>query len=170
MYRIFGITGLLLGISTQFVYGLDEAKLEKFKQSRSCEYCDLTGAAFDGMNLRGANLQNAKVEGATFKNVDMAPRQMEKTIQFTNLENGNFRSVDFTGALLVNSVLAGGYFRDANFTVTNLENADMSGGNFKKANFTGANLLGARLDGAKLNEAVFCNTVMPDGLVNDANC
>ena len=83
MGRIFGTTCLLLGLSTQFLYGFDEAKLEKFKQSRSCEYCDLTGAVFDGMDLQGANLQNANLEDATFRNADMAPRPMEKTVHFS---------------------------------------------------------------------------------------
>ena len=170
MGKVFGTTCLIIGLSTQFLYGLDEAKLEKFKQSRSCEYCDLTGAVFDGMDLQGANLQNAKLEDATFRNVDMAPRQMEKTIHFTNLENGNFRSVNFTGAVLVRATLVGGYFRDADFSAANLENADMRDGNFKKASFIGTNLLGASLKDANFDKAVFCKTVMPDGVVNNANC
>ena len=170
MGKVFVATCLIFGLSTQFVYSLDTAKLERFKQSRSCEYCDLTGAVFDRMNLQGANLQNAKLEGASFENVDMTPRQMEKTIHFTNLENGNFRSVNFTGAQLASATLIGGYFRDANFTAANLENADMSDGNFKKAVFIGSNLFGARLQGAKLDGALFCNTIMIDGTINDANC
>lgn len=163
-------TCVVLSLTTQFAYGFDESKLVKFKQSRTCEYCDLTEAVFDGMDLQGANLQNAKVERASFINVDMAPRQMEKTVHFTNLENANFRSVNFSGAIMSSSKLVNGYFREANFTGANLENADMREANFKKAVFRGANLLGATIDDAKFKSAVFCNTVMPDGTVNDTDC
>ncbi|MGY8790814.1 MAG: hypothetical protein ACKVKR_11160 [Pseudomonadales bacterium] len=36
--------------------------------------------------------------------------------------------------------------------------------------FTRTNLLGAILDDANFDKAVFCKTVMPDGVVNNANC
>ena len=170
MMKNFLTTCLVLGLTTQIAYGFDEAKLVKFKQSRSCEYCDLTNAVFDGMDLQGANLQNAQVESASFVNVDMAPRQMEKTVHFTNLGNANFRAVNFSGAIMSSSKLVNGYFREANFTGADLENADLREANFKKAVFRDANLLGATLDDAKFKSAVFCNTVMPDGSVNDTDC
>ena len=42
--------------------------------------------------------------------------------------------------------------------------------NFKKAVFRDATLLGATIDDAKFKSAVFCNTMMPDGTVNDTDC
>jgi uncharacterized protein YjbI with pentapeptide repeats len=41
---------------------------------------------------------------------------------------------------------------------------------FDGANLKGANLKGAKVDGAKLDAAKFCNTVMPDGSMNDSGC
>ena len=37
-------------------------------------------------------------------------------------------------------------------------------------NFTGANLTGAILGGVSLDGVILCNTIMPDGTINDTSC
>ena len=37
-------------------------------------------------------------------------------------------------------------------------------------NFTGANLTGAILGGVSLDGVILCNTIMPDGKINNTSC
>ena len=37
-------------------------------------------------------------------------------------------------------------------------------------NFTGADLTGANLKGVSLDGVILCNTIMPDGRVNNSSC
>ena len=43
--------------------------------------------------------------------------------------------------------------------------SDMPPTNFTRADLTGANLAGVSLDGV-----ILCNTIMPDGTINDISC
>ena len=42
----------------------DATKLEDFKTTNVCKYCDLTDAPMSGRDMRGADLQNAILSGA----------------------------------------------------------------------------------------------------------
>ena len=63
-----------------------------------------------------------------------------------------------------------------NLSRTNLRDADLTGVNFTKANLSGACLIDADFTGAtfadntNLANAIFCNTTMPNGSVNNSNC
>jgi hypothetical protein len=63
-----------------------------------------------------------------------------------------------------------------NLSRANLRGADLTGVNFTRANLSGACLVDADLTGAvvtnstNLYGAIFCNTTMPDGSVNDSGC
>jgi hypothetical protein len=63
-----------------------------------------------------------------------------------------------------------------NLSRANLRGADLSGANFTKANLSGACLIDADFTGAtfanntNLANAIFCNTTMPNGSVNDSGC
>lgn len=72
-----------------------------------------------------------------------------------------FQNLDARGANLSKSSFAG----------SDLRGADFRGANLSDACFVSANLTGAKL-GASVNlrGAVFCNTTMPDGSVNDRGC
>ena len=71
-----------------------------------------------------------------------------------------FRNKDVRGSNLSKSSFAG----------ADLSGADLRGANLGGGCFTGANLSGAKLGGANLGGAIFCNTIMPDGAVNDSGC
>jgi uncharacterized protein YjbI with pentapeptide repeats len=72
-------------------------------------------------------------------------------------------------------------FRDKNaqgsqLGKSNFRGADLRGANFQGANLAGACFVSANLEGAKLgasvnlHKAIFCNTIMPDGSVDDSGC
>jgi hypothetical protein len=63
-----------------------------------------------------------------------------------------------------------------NLSRSNLRGADLTGVNFTRANLSGACLVNANFFGAtfanntNLYNAIFCNTTMPDGSVNNSGC
>jgi hypothetical protein len=63
-----------------------------------------------------------------------------------------------------------------NLSRANLRGADLTGVNFTRANLSGACLVDADFTGAtfanntNLYNAIFCNTTMPDGSVNNSGC
>jgi hypothetical protein len=72
-----------------------------------------------------------------------------------------FRNRDARGANLSNS----------NFTGADLTGADLRAANLGGGCFVGADLFGAKLGSSvNLGGAVFCNTLMPDGTINDSGC
>lgn len=72
---------------------------------------------------------------------------------------------DLTGANLSNANLMAADLTGADLTRANLTGADLTLANLTRANLTRANLTNANLTGAR-----FCETTMPDGTVNNANC
>ena len=61
------------------VFTFDQEKLNKFKLTKSCEYCDLNNAQLNDLKLLGSNLQNAQLAESDFSGTDLSPQQMEKT-------------------------------------------------------------------------------------------
>ena len=66
--------------------------------------------------------------------------------------------------------------RGSNLSNTNFTDADAWGADFRGANLSGACFVNATLFGAKLgssvnlHKSIFCNTVMPDGSVDNSGC
>ena len=81
---------------------------------------------------------------ASFLNADL---------RFTNLLATDFRNADLRGANLTDANAINGDFRGADLRGANLTNLDL----------TDADLRGALTDAS----TIFCNTVMPDGSVED---
>jgi hypothetical protein len=68
-----------------------------------------------------------------------------------------------------------GNFQGSNLSHANLTGAQLAKGDFQGASLEGACLVGANLyeadlDGADLDGAIFCQTLMPDGSINDSGC
>ena len=148
----------------------DAGKMEDFKTTNVCKYCDLTDAPLGGRDMRGADFQNANLSGAVMAKANMGERPMEKRTLVTNFEDANLRRTDFTGANLHMANFTNAYLREANLTGADLSDSVLNSANMKGAVLSGANLKGAKMDGAKLDDAKFCKTVMPDGSVNDSGC
>ena len=124
--------------------------------TRECTACDLNSAdpgeaylvdaKLSGSNLSGANLRDAHLNGADLSNTNLRGAGLDGAKLF----RANFSNADLTGASLVGA---------------NLEFAQLRG-----ASLTDADLTDAKLETAHTRGAVFCNTRMPDGTVNNTNC
>jgi hypothetical protein len=74
------------------------------------------------------------------------------------------------------TVFANKDVRGANLSHNNFFAADLRGADFRGSNLSGGCFVSADLTGAKLgssvnlDKAVFCNTTMPDGTINDSGC
>jgi hypothetical protein len=148
----------------------DATKMEDFKTTNVCKYCDLTDAPLGGRDMRGADFQNANLSGASLAKANLGERPMEKRTLVTNFEDANLRRSDLSGANLHMANLTNAYLREANLTGADLGAAVLLNANMKGAVLIGANLKDAKMDGAKMDEAKFCKTTMPDGSVNDSGC
>ena len=51
-----------------------------------------------------------------------------------------------------------------------LQNANLTDADLTGANLTNANLSGATITGWNDSDVIYCNTQMPDGTLNQANC
>ena len=135
---------------------------------------NFTNAKLDNSDLSLANLQGANLTNASLINVKA---QMDTMHGW----GANFESANFTKANLSNANLAGD-FKSANFTNANLSNATLknvttdgqdgswSGTNFENVNLKNTTLLDINGKPSALEGALFCNTIMPDGAVNNSDC
>jgi uncharacterized protein YjbI with pentapeptide repeats len=115
---------------------------------------NLTGADFEGVDLRGHNLQYANLSGAILTGADL------EGVDFTG---ANLSGADLTGADLRGCKLAGASLRDANLRGANLTGAILSGSNLMgidlayadltRSNFRDANLERADLEGVDFTSA-----------------
>ena len=78
---------------------------------------------------------------------------MNADLRFTNLLATDFSNADLRGANLT----------DANAIKCNFRGADLRGANLTNLDLTDADIRGALMDAS----TIFCNTVMPDGSVED---
>lgn len=100
---------------------VDEAAMERLKETKICLSCDLSGA-----DMRWANVYAAELGGAP------------------NLVNGDLSGSDLSGANLFGANLEGAKLRDTDLTGANLSFASLLG-----ADFTGATMDDANTQGAK---------------------
>ena len=90
---------------------------------------DLSGAIFEGTNLRKANLRSV------------------------NLKRTNLKEANLEGTNLIEADLEGTNLKEANLEEANLTRANLKGANLKGANLKGANLKSANLKFADLSQA-----------------
>ncbi|GKY89573.1 pentapeptide repeat-containing protein [Sinisalibacter aestuarii] len=98
----------------------DEAALDRLRETKTCESCDLSGA-----DLRWANVYEAELAGAD------------------NLVNAVLNGADLSGANLYGANLQGTALRGAN-----LQGAEMSWANLRSADLNGADVTDAKFTGA----------------------
>ena len=126
-----------------------------------CLNASLVEANLGFANLAVAQLQMAnQAQANLFKaNLDKA-NLIEANLARANLTRANLTQANLTDANLYRAVLRGALLERANLTGAILLNADL----------TDADLSGSNIAGATLTGATFCNTVMPDGKVNNSSC
>lgn len=94
---------------------------------------------------------------------------------YTDMSSMDLHGATFADAQFPFTTVAGSNFTSANLSATQFGYATMSNGNFTSADLTasylyGANMRNAILTNATLTNAQYCNTVLPDGTTNNANC
>lgn len=84
----------------------------------------------------------------------------------------NASGCDFANSTLFRNLsVRGANLSNANFFAADLTGADLRGANLSGGCFVSADLTGARLGASvNLHNAVFCNTRMPDGTIDNSGC
>ena len=143
------LTGLAatLFFGSTFALAFDEVSLKKLKALNVCIGCD----------LRGANLEKAKLDGAS-----LIGANLEKA----NLSGAYLKEAKLNGANLEYANLSGAYLLKADLEKANSEKANLSDTVLVLADLRGANLEYANLKNANLNWAILCKTKMPWGEEN----
>lgn len=156
----------------------------------SLRNAELGGANFDHAELTGTNFLDARASGATFVGARMLRVNFDRAnatavdfsyshITTSRLIVSGFKSTIFNHAVLNDVDLQSTDFHFAKFIDANLEHNITIGRinqHFGHTNFTDATFKGAKLTGVKfetpthIRDAIDCNTVLPDGAVDDLNC
>jgi uncharacterized protein YjbI with pentapeptide repeats len=111
---------------------------------------NLSGAALDGMNLRGFDLSHTNFWGARLRRADLSR---------ANLYAAQMREADLAGAKLDQAQIKFAVLSRVNLTRATLRQAELTGASLrravlKKANLTGANLRHVSLAEADVQDAV----------------
>lgn len=91
-------------------------------------------------------------------------------LQGFNLGRVDLRGANLAGADLSYSNLADSSLAGANLTQANLAGANLDRVDLTNSNLEGANLAGANLSGANWGSARLCNTMFPDGSIQNGSC
>ena len=113
---------------------------EDMKTLKNTQVCE--NCDFAGSDLRWANVYAAELGGA--------PNLVGAVMNGSNFVGANFYGANLEAAQFVDAILT---------------DADLRWTSLLGTNFSGADMSGVKLDGA-----IFCDTVMPDGSINDENC
>jgi hypothetical protein len=110
---------------------------------------DLTGTDFRGSDFTGANLSGVDLTKTRLRDANLSKANLSNArLNFELMINLNLTGADLTGAVWT--------YRDQ-FGLKNLTGKDVTGAE-----------LGPSADDLKV--AIFCNTTMPDGSVNNSGC
>ncbi len=116
---------------------LREDVLRLLRSGRIEDFNELSARRQLIVDLSNADLTDAKMGGADFRNVNL------------------------DGAKLVRAKLSASDFRGASLRFANFEGADLEGADFTKANLYCAYFAGAKLEGATILGADICSAVLP---------
>lgn len=112
-------------------------------------------SAFNGKNLREADLSNANLKGLQLRGV--------------NLSKANLSGADLTGANLSDANLSEANLSGANLSEANLEYVHLRGANLSQVNFSQANLVDANLKDTNLTQANLWGVKLRDTNLRGAN-
>jgi uncharacterized protein YjbI with pentapeptide repeats len=150
-------------------------------QQANLSNLDLDRAFLSQINLQETVLSNiglagAKLQGANFSVAELSQAALGNAFLFeANLNRADLSRADLNQAILVRANLSGADLNNANlqgaFLVrANLRGANLRDANLRNANLNEANLSSANLDGADLSQTFLCETIMPDGAVENRDC
>jgi Pentapeptide repeats (8 copies) len=142
------------------------ARLIARKQSRRAALTAFLGATALGrapmpLLAKGRRKANAQITDRCYPGTTCTPGKGRNTSGCDFATSTLFRNKDVRGANLSQSSFVG----------ADLRGADLRGANLSGSCFVSADLTGARLGSSvNLHGAIFCNTVMPDGRIDDSGC
>ncbi|NEO85896.1 MAG: pentapeptide repeat-containing protein [Spirulina sp. SIO3F2] len=126
-------------------------------------------ASFDESNFQGANLSGANLRETRLHNANLEGANLSASLRLlTTLDLAAYTDLtgsDLSGANLKKAKLSSANFQGANLSKANLQEADLF-----RVDLRGADLREANLEGAKIHEVLYCNTIMPDGSINNQDC
>ncbi len=114
-------------------------------------------------------------KGKKRRKANVTPQAVDRCFPGTNCAPGrgkNTSRCDFS----FSTVFQNTDVRGANLSQSTFAGANLTGADFRGANLSGACLVSADLTRAQLGasvnlgQAIFCNTTMPDGSINDSGC
>ncbi|MCY7409724.1 MAG: pentapeptide repeat-containing protein [Chitinophagales bacterium] len=138
---------------------IDSVSFNKIKHSAAFNGADLRGANLSGIdlsgtNLTGADLRDANLNGAIFKTSNLRGTNMRGAkLNKTNLNGADLRRADLSWAELNESELESANLSGADLTNAQLRNANLQKANFRAAKLDEALLNGANLEGGNLVDA-----------------
>jgi len=114
----------------------------------------------------------AECPGADLSFVDLSPARASTRSQPLTLDmrEANLRGADFRQADLTQADFTGADLRDANLTGARLLEAILFQTDLRGADLSRAVLTFSDMEDAKLEGAIFCETRMPDGSINNEGC
>ena len=188
--NIISIAKVAIPLKDRILRRTVDDKLARIQSTGACQFCDLTQANMEGMDLKGidlryanlarANLYGTNLTGANLRGANLSRILLRNTI----LKGSNLSEAELTFASLIwhdlrDVDLRGADLSSANLTGANLVGANLSGINLSGANLTSARLKGsflidaditnARIDKENLDQAILCNTRTIDGTVSDCD-
>jgi uncharacterized protein YjbI with pentapeptide repeats len=137
---------------------------------------DLNGSKLIDADLRWANFRSARLMGAKLSSADLTESNLTEAFLYgadimeSTLVGAELKMTNLWGALLNHSDLRGADLSGAKLWQAQLIGADLRKSNLTGADFSRANLTNAKLDSAILDSAIFCDTTMPDGMINNSEC
>ena len=145
---------------------------------------NLSAANFEEAYLGDANLIGASLLSANLANINFVGANLQKAnLSGTNLHGADLSKANLQGANLANATLTEADLQWADLSGADLEGADLSGVILDFADFDGTNLHKTDLQGiylyisnsgytyisADIEKAIFCETILPDGIDIDPN-
>jgi uncharacterized protein YjbI with pentapeptide repeats len=159
---LFSNTLLLTGFNFFEASKVDDPKKADWRDHLlSLRRRDLNGAVFDLVVMPKADLEHAKLQGASFFRAHLQGASFLRA----NLEGANFERDELEGATLSEAKLQGASLEGANLQGSSLEGAQLHSARLSEAKLQGATLkdaklLGANLRAAELQGAVFLSADM----------
>jgi uncharacterized protein YjbI with pentapeptide repeats len=105
------------------------------------------------IDLRGANLEGAKLHGINFQTVDL---------EGANLHRARLHVAFFVGANLVGADFSEADLHWTNFTSADLRNVNLCKADLSAATFRRTKLTGADFNQSKITSTIFCDTDLTD--------
>ena len=132
---------------------------------------DLNGKILVGANLRHTDLRMTSLIGSKLGSTDLTQADLSMaSVLWSDLSEANFRNATMRGINLYHSDLRRANLNGADLEGAKLWQVNITGANLNDTNLTNADLTGAVVNKTDLDGPIYCNTTMPNGLLNNSGC